>query len=83
VQVAIQGALQDLLGWLDLGFGRLQDGVPNWSWPGWEGLAEIAVIGILGRGSQTLPVSQSLGERATPGGEVLDPLASFRGLLPR
>src|ERR1700683_1123304 len=49
VGVAVHGALEDLRGWADLGFGWLQDGVVAWPGPGRERLAEVPVIGIFGR----------------------------------
>ena len=48
-----------------------------------ERLAEVAVVGILGRDHQALPVGKSLGERAVPGSQVLDPLTHLGGLLAR
>src|SRR5947209_675332 len=81
VQVTVQGTFQDPPGWFDLALGRLQDGVPGWCCPGREGLAEIAVIGILGRDRQALPGGQLAGERAPLDGQVLDPLARLRDLL--
>ena len=51
--------------------------------PGRERLAEVAVVGVLGRDRQALPVGEPLGERAVPGGQVLDPLAHLGGLLAR
>ena len=40
------------------------------------------VVGILGRDGQALPFGERVGERPVGGGEVFDPLAYFRDLLP-
>ena len=79
VGVAVRGALEDLRGRADLGLGRLQDGVPGRSWPGRERLAEVPVVGILGRDRQALPFGERVGERLVRGGQVFDPLARSPG----
>ena len=50
--------------------------------PGRERLAEVPVVGILGRDGQALPFGERAGEGVVGGGEVFDPLAYFRDLLP-
>ena len=50
---------------------------------GGEGLAQVAVPGILGGDRQALPVGEPVGERAVRGGQVLDPLAHLARRLPR
>ena len=44
----VQGALEYPRGWLDLGLGWLEDGVPGGCGPGRERLAEVAVTGVFG-----------------------------------
>ena len=83
VQVPVEGALEYPRGWLDLGLGRLEDGVPGGCGPGRERLAEVAVTGVFGGGHQALPVGQLFGEYVVLGGQVGDPLDRFLGLLPR
>src|SRR5207302_304822 len=83
VQVPVEGALEYPRGWLDLGLGWLEDGVPGGCGPGRERLAEVAVTGVFGGGHQALPVGQLSGECAVLGGQVGDPLARFLGLLAR
>ena len=83
VQVPADGAFQDLWRRLDLGFGRLEDGVPVRACPGGEGRAEVFVVGVFGGDHQALPFSQLAGEGAVLGGQVGDPLAELRNLLPR
>ena len=51
--------------------------------PGQEGLAEVAVIGVLGGDGQALQVGEPFGEGAARGGQVLDPLAHLAGRLAR
>ena len=79
VSVAVGGSFEDARGGSDLGLGRLQDRVSFWPRPGRERLAEVAVAGVLGGDRLALPMGEPTGERAVPGGQVLDPLA----LLPR
>ena len=83
VQVPVEGALEYPRGWLDLGLGWLEDGVPGGCGPGRERLAEVAVIRVFGGGHQALPVGQLFGEYVVLGGQVGDPLDRFLGLLPR
>src|SRR2546429_6083911 len=83
VQVRVEGALEYPRGWLDLGLGWLEDGVPGGCGPGRERLAEVAVTGVFGGGHQALPVGQLVGEYVGLGGQVGDPLGRFLGLLPR
>ena len=64
VGVAVGGVLEDQGGRRDLGLGRLQDRVLAGSGPGGERRAEVAVIGVLGRDRQALPVREPGGERA-------------------
>jgi len=80
---AVGDVFEDPFGWRDFGFGRLQDRSGGWCWPGREGLAEVAVVGVFGRDGQALPVGQLGGECAVLGGQVFDPLAGFPDLLPR
>src|SRR6516225_3672909 len=80
--VPVRCALEDLPGRADVRFGRLQDGVPARSWPGRERLAQVPVTGILGRDPQALPFGERVGELLVFGGEVFDPLACLRDLLP-
>src|SRR5215472_12414814 len=54
VQVRLEDTVEYPLGRLDLGLGRLQDGVPGWCWQGREGPAEVAVVGIFGGNHQAL-----------------------------
>jgi hypothetical protein len=75
-------ALEDLRGGPDLGLGRLQDGALGRSWPGRERLAQVPVVGILGRDHQALPFGERLGERPVAGSQVLDPLAHLGDRLP-
>jgi hypothetical protein len=82
VGVAVGGALQDLRGRRDLGFGRLQDGVFGWSGPGRERLAEVPVAGVLGWDGQALPFGERGGEGPVGDGEVCDPLAYLGDRLP-
>src|SRR5437763_15768115 len=82
VQVRVQGALEYPRGWLDLGLGWLEDGVPGGGGPGRERLAEVTVTGVFGGQHQALPVGQLFGEYVVLGGQVDDPLARFVGLLP-
>src|ERR1035437_7065250 len=81
VSVAVGGTFEGVWGWPDLRFGRLQDRVVDRSRPRREGLAQVAVIGILGWDLQALPVRELAGEGAVLGGEVFDPLAHLRGRL--
>ena len=53
------------------------------SGPGRERLAEVSVVGILGREGEALAVGERAGERAVGGGEVFDPLADLAGRLVR
>jgi hypothetical protein len=64
-------------------FGRPQDRSGGWCWPGREGLAKVAVVGVFGLDGQALPVGQLAGQRVALGGQVLDPLAGFPDLLAR
>lgn len=68
VGVTVCGVLEDLRGWRNLGHWRLQDRLPGWATPGWEGLAEIAVVGVFGWDGLALPVCQPVGERPAPCG---------------
>jgi len=54
---------------------------PPWPGPGRERLAEVPVVGILGRDGHALPLGECVGECPVGGGEVFDPLACFRDLL--
>ena len=83
VGVTVGGALQDLRGRRDLGFGRLQDRVLARSGPGRERRAEVTVVRVLGRDHQALPVGERGGERAVRGGQVLDPRGHLAGRLVR
>src|SRR5689334_15321023 len=74
VQVPVVGALEYLRGWLDLGRGRLEDGVPGGCGPGRERLAEVAVTGVFGGEHDALPVGQLFGEYVVLGGQLGDPL---------
>jgi hypothetical protein len=49
--------------------------------PGQEGLAEVAIIGVLGGDGQALQVGEPFGESAVSGGQVLDQLAHIAGRL--
>ena len=80
---AAGGAFQDPWRRLDLGFGRLEDRVPVRACPGGERRAEIFVVGVFGGDHQALPFGQLGGEGSVLGGQVLDPLAELRNLLPR
>jgi len=64
--------------WADLGLGRLQDGILSRSWPGRKRLAEVPVVGILGRDRLALPFGERVGERLVAGSQVFDPLARLR-----
>ena len=83
VGIAVRGTFEDLRGWPDFRFWRLQDRVSGEPRPGRESLAEVAVIGVLGGDGQVLQVREPLGERAVRGCQVLNPLAHFRGRFPR
>jgi hypothetical protein len=83
ISVALGGAMEDVRGWRDLGFGRLQDRVVAGAGPGGESLAEVAVVGVRGRDRQALPVPEPVGEGAAGGGQVLDPLACISVWLVR
>ena len=83
VGVAVGGAFEDAAG---------TAGSPVWAaarsrlcvaGPGREGLAEVAVVGVLGGDGQALPVGEPFGEGAVRGGQVLDPLAHLAGWLAR
>jgi hypothetical protein len=52
----------------DFRLGRLQGRVCGGPRPGWEGLAEVTIMGILGGGRQALPVGKLLGDHAVRGG---------------
>jgi hypothetical protein len=65
------------------GLGRLQDGVLAGSGPGRERRAEVAVVGILGRDRQALPVGERGGERPVGGGQVHNPRRHLTGRLAR
>jgi hypothetical protein len=59
----------------------LQDRVVAGAGPDGERRAEVAVIEILGRDPQALPVREPAGEGAPGGGQVLDPLAEIPASL--
>src|ERR1700676_2709870 len=73
VGVAFGGAVEDLRGRGDLGFGGLQDRVLAGAFPGGECGAEVAVVGLRGGVLLALAVGEPVGERAVRGGQVLEP----------
>ena len=83
VGVAVCGAFEYVRGRPDLRLRRLQDRVPCLPGPGREGLAQVAVVRVLGGDRQALPVGEPLGESAVRGGQVGNPLAHLAGRLAR